>query len=103
MAIPFEELLIQRNVHLCCNADHPNFVKFFKMRFAAEDKYLFDNKFLQFDIDDEMDAKEKMLNFIESISQPLSEEVLQYAKQHMKRDGFVALNKEAGGDMLSND
>ena len=44
--IPFGELLIQRNKHLCCNAEHPDFVKHFKMRFTAQDDDLFDNEFL---------------------------------------------------------
>ena len=66
--IPYEELLINRNSHPCCNKEHPNFVQNFKMRFIAEDKYLFENEFLQFDIDDELNARQMTQKFIESIS-----------------------------------
>ena len=55
--IPYEELLINRNTHPCCNKDHVNFVSHFKKRFIAKDKLLFDNEFLQFDIDDELNAR----------------------------------------------
>lgn len=55
--IPYSELLINRNTHPCCNKEHKNFVKHFKARFIAQDGDLFENEFLQFDIDDELDAR----------------------------------------------
>ena len=71
------------------------------MRFTAQDRFLFDNKFLQFDIDDEMDAKQKMYCFIESISQPLSEEVLQFNEQYVRKGG--SNSKEACSDLGPNE
>ena len=70
--IPYEELLINRNNHPCCNKEHKNFVLNFKKRFIAQDKLLFNNEFLHFDIDDELNARQMTLKFIESISQPVS-------------------------------
>jgi len=57
------------------NAKSSNFVPYFKKRYQAEDITLFQNPNLLFDIDDMLDAKAKMEAFIDSVAQPLSDEI----------------------------
>ena len=54
---------------------HSNFVPYFKKRFSAQDFSLFQNENLFFDIDDLMDAKEKMEKFVYSVTRDLSDEI----------------------------
>jgi len=53
----------------------PNFVPYFKKRFSAQDPGLFMNPNLYFDIDDLLNAKQKMQQFVDSVCQPLSDEI----------------------------
>ena len=54
---------------------HANFVPFFKKRFSAQDKNLFQNPNLQFDIDDQVDAIQKSQEFVKYVKMPLSDEI----------------------------
>ena len=64
----FNELVIQRDAHVCNSWKNPNFVPFFKKRFQAQDKAMFLNENLQFDIDDLLDAKQKLHRFVTSVT-----------------------------------
>ena len=73
--VAFSELIIQRDRHICQDLNHPSFVPYFKKRFSAQDNKLFLNENLHFDIDDLMDAKSKMSEFVKSVCKPLSDEI----------------------------
>ena len=66
--VPFDQLIIQRDVHVCQDFRQPNFVPYFKKRFQAADLALFQNDNLCFDIDDLLDAKEKLEAFMENVT-----------------------------------
>ena len=78
----FSELVIQRDAHVCQDLNHPSFVPYFKKRFSAQDNSLFLNPNLQFDIDDLMDAKSKMQQFVKSTCKPLSDEIFDAVERY---------------------
>ncbi len=74
------ELLIERNQHLCCPENFWNvcntpelFVQNFKVLFQIKDKVLFENQNFNIDIDDCHDIVHKIQKFVADISQPLTD------------------------------
>ena len=92
--VPFSELIIQRDKHICQDLNYPSFVPYFKKRFSAQDNNLFLNENLHFDIDDLMDAKTKMLEFVKSVCKPLSDEIFDAVEKFQRRASMAMLKKE---------
>ncbi len=70
---------------------HANFVPFFKKRFSAQDERLFMNENLQFDIDDQVDALDKMRKFVKYVTGPLTDEIFDAVEQFQRRNSMVVL------------
>ena len=58
---------------------------YFKKRFSAQDNKLFLNENLHFDIDDLMDAKNKMQEFVKSVCKPLSDKIFDEVEKFQRR------------------
>ena len=64
------QLLIQRSIHLCCLAGYEDFEDSFKARYDALDIHMFDDVYLRFDVDDELDAVVKSKQFVANVCKP---------------------------------
>ena len=71
--------MIQRSIHLCAQEGHPEFAKNFRARYEAKDLDMFNNDFLKFDIDNELDAVRKAKAFVAEVSLPLPPTLIQQA------------------------
>jgi hypothetical protein len=58
------------------NPNYALFVPYFKKRFTAQDKSFIESTQLNFDIDDEMDAKRNVDDFVEDVTKPLPHSVI---------------------------
>lgn len=71
-----------------------NFVPYFKKRFSGQDRQMFTNENLTFDIDDEMDAKAKVQAFAEYVTSPLSDNIFDEVERFQSRASMIALSNE---------
>jgi len=61
---PNQVLLIERNQHMCCNPDYPQFVPHFHKRFLAWDKSLHQNATLNFFFENDLELERVTTAFV---------------------------------------
>lgn len=90
-----DELLIERNAHLCTCKE---FTSNFKQRFIANDPGLFDNSILNSFFEDDLTIDETLLHFQHSVKEPLSDEILDANQDYNQLRKSCLLESEMGFD-----
>ena len=87
-----EDLLIQRNHHVCKH--DKAFVEAFKRRYEGADPAMMDSDSLHFDIDNPIDATRQIEQFVAYVKSPISQALRESALESARRGRLKAQQRE---------